>query len=93
MKRFTVTLNDELEQALEEYLSTQKPAPSLTALVQGALREYLLQAKLRKYQYHSPLRRTRKLLVLEVDLGGPDDLSLRHDLSDPTPEQAEQVAR
>lgn len=51
MKRFTVTLEDELEKALEEYLSPQKPAPSLTALVQDALREYLLQAKLRQVQY------------------------------------------
>ncbi|HEU4742722.1 MAG TPA: hypothetical protein VFS50_14105 [Meiothermus sp.] len=77
MKRFTVTLNDELEQALEEYLSTQKPAPSLTALVQDALREYLLQAKLRQVQYH-PARKPWRPLISPKG-SGLSDVSLRHD--------------
>lgn len=41
MKRATVTLTDELEIALDEYVRSLDVAPSLTAITQAALKEYL----------------------------------------------------
>jgi hypothetical protein len=41
MKRATITIGGELEKALQSYTSRQEVAPSFTALVQAALREYL----------------------------------------------------
>lgn len=41
MKRATITLPDELEEALEAYRRSQGVALPLTALTQAALREYL----------------------------------------------------
>ena len=41
MKRATITLPDELEQALETYLDDQEVPLALTAVVQTALRDYL----------------------------------------------------
>jgi hypothetical protein len=41
MKRATITLPDELEEALEAYRRSQDLPLPLTALTQAALREYL----------------------------------------------------
>lgn len=41
MKRASITLTDELEGALEEYLHSREIPLPLTAVAQGALREYL----------------------------------------------------
>ena len=41
MKRATITLPDELEQAVDRYCQAQEATPSLTAVVQVALRQYL----------------------------------------------------
>ncbi len=41
MKRATITLNDELERAVDACLRDQEARPSLTAVVQTALRQYL----------------------------------------------------
>ena len=41
MKRATITLPDDLEQALAMYCQDQTLQPSLTAVVQAALRNYL----------------------------------------------------
>ena len=41
MKRATITLPDELEEALEAYRRSQDVPLALTALTQAALREYL----------------------------------------------------
>jgi hypothetical protein len=41
MKRATITLPDELEEALEAYRHSQEVPLALTALTQAALREYL----------------------------------------------------
>lgn len=43
MRRVTVTLPDDLEQALIEYQQAQDVPPSLTAIVQQAIRQYLAQ--------------------------------------------------
>lgn len=45
MRRATITLPDDLETELESYLATQDAPPSLTALVQAALRRYLEEAR------------------------------------------------
>lgn len=41
MKRATISLTDDLEAALDSYVSRQEAPPTLTAVVQAALREYL----------------------------------------------------
>lgn len=41
MRRATISLPDELEAEVEEYLAEQEAPPSLTALVQAALRRFL----------------------------------------------------
>ena len=41
MKRATITIGGDLEKALQSYTRRQEVAPSFTALVQAALREYL----------------------------------------------------
>ena len=43
MKRLTVSVSDELEESLEHYLQDQEVAPSLTALLQAALKDYLAE--------------------------------------------------
>jgi len=41
MRRATITLPDDLEAEVEEYLARQEAPPSLTSLVQAALRRFL----------------------------------------------------
>lgn len=41
MRRATITLPDELEEALEAYRRDQEVPPALTAVAQVAIREYL----------------------------------------------------
>jgi metal-responsive CopG/Arc/MetJ family transcriptional regulator len=41
MKRISVTLDEDLEVALEHYIMSQEAKPSLTAVVQAALRQFL----------------------------------------------------
>lgn len=41
MKRATITLPDDLEQALEQFVEEQEVPVQLTAVVQAAVREYL----------------------------------------------------
>jgi len=41
MKRATITISDELEPPLEAYLRGQEVPPSLTRILQTALREFL----------------------------------------------------
>ena len=51
MKRMIVTLPDDLEASLEDYLSEQDAPPSFTKLVQAALREYLQNRRLQERGY------------------------------------------
>jgi len=41
MKRATITLSDDLEEAVERYGAAHDVRPPLTAVVQAALRQYL----------------------------------------------------
>jgi len=51
MKRATMTLPDDLAEAVANYQRAQEASPSLTTVVQAALREYLRERGfLRKYR-------------------------------------------
>jgi len=41
MKRATVSIPDDLEQAIERYVAAHDARPALTAVIQAALRQYL----------------------------------------------------
>jgi hypothetical protein len=43
MKRATVTIPDDLAIAVESYVRDQEAPPPLTAVIQAALRQYLIQ--------------------------------------------------
>lgn len=72
MKRATITLDDQLESALEAYSKRQDVPPVLTSVVQAALREYLARrgfAIPSKPFYIAPAKKG----------SGKRDVSLRHD--------------
>jgi metal-responsive CopG/Arc/MetJ family transcriptional regulator len=77
MKRATITLPDDLQAELEAYLAAQDAAPSLTGLVEAALRRYLQEKRLEARQYQpvaGPLR------ITPAKRGsGVADTSLEHD--------------
>lgn len=72
MRRATVTLTDDLESAIDAFINDQQATPSLNAVTQAALREYLAA---RGYL------RTRKVLrITPADMGSDDPLvSAEHD--------------
>jgi hypothetical protein len=72
MKRATVTLPDDIEEAIEAYRRDQEIPPDLTAIVQVALRAYLSE---RGY-----LRPYRPLRITPDEKGsGKSDVSVEHD--------------
>lgn len=72
MKRATITLPPEMEDALERYIRDQEVTPTFTAIVQAALREYLAG---RGY-----LGEPRFLRIRPAEQGsGSTDVSLNHD--------------
>ena len=72
MKRATIALPDDLEQALERFVDEQTVPVQLTAVVQTAVREYLGE---RGY-----LPGTSKLRIRPAKRGsGHDDVSVSHD--------------
>ena len=72
MKRATITLNDELERAVDAYLRDQEARPSLTVVLQTALRQYLSE---RGY-----VRPSKRLRITPAPRGsGRKDVSERHD--------------
>ena len=72
MKRATVTLPDDLAEAVENYTRAQNIPPALTALVQIALREYLRERGF--------LRTYRPLKLGPLGNSGRSDISVNHDL-------------
>ena len=72
MKRATITLPDDLEQALERFVEEQDVPVQLTAVVQAAVRAYLGE---RGYlETSSPLR------IRSAERGsGRKDVSISHD--------------
>lgn len=74
MKRATLTMTDELEQAVIAYQQQQEVPPTLTAVAQAALREYLAERG-----YLSPRRALR---ITSAKRGsGERDVSQEHDRS------------
>lgn len=77
MKRATITLPDDLEAEVERLLSRQEPKPSLTSLVQTALRRYLEEAEWSERRFSLP---AEPLAVTPAAAGsGQEDSSERHD--------------
>jgi hypothetical protein len=73
MKRATMTLPDDLAEAVESYQQAQEAPPALTAVVQAALREYLGERGF--------LRVRRTLQITPAKKGsGRSDVSQKHDL-------------
>ena len=72
MRRATITLPDEIDSALEAYLQERDASPTLTAVVQSALREYLAARG-----YVTPARGLR--ITPAAKGSGKRDVSRRHD--------------
>ena len=75
MKRATITIPDDLEAELEAYLAQQKAPPSLTTVVQAALREYLRDQALSVRGYR-PAKGPLRITPAE---GNAADVSAEHD--------------
>jgi hypothetical protein len=72
MKRATITIPDELQQALETYQRDQQAAITLAMIMRAALHDYLAQ---RGY-----VAATQPLRISPAPQGsGHDDVSLAHD--------------
>jgi len=72
MRRATITIDKEIEQALDAYVSDQEAAPALTAVVQAALRSFLAE------RGYLPARRRLKITPARRD-SGKRDISVAHD--------------
>ncbi|HEV3512845.1 MAG TPA: hypothetical protein VGS05_14160 [Candidatus Sulfotelmatobacter sp.] len=72
MKRATVTLPDDLADAVEEYTRAQNVPPAFTAVIQAALREYLRERGF--FQTYRPLK------LEPLGNSGRSDVSVNHDL-------------
>ena len=73
MKRATMTFTDDLAEAVDNYRQAQEAPPSLTTVVQTALREYLRERGF--------LRPYRPLKITPASRGsGRHDISENHDL-------------
>jgi Arc/MetJ-type ribon-helix-helix transcriptional regulator len=72
MKRATMTLPDDLAEAVENYVQAQEARPSLTTVVQIALRQFLGERGF--------LRERRTLRITPAEKGsGRSDVSQEHD--------------
>ena len=72
MRRATVTIGAELAKELDSYTSSQEVAPTFTALVQAALREYLAR--------RGAARPAHPLRISPAKRGsGKSDISQHHD--------------
>jgi hypothetical protein len=72
MKRATMTLPDDLAEAVDRYMKAQEVRPPLTTVVQAALREYLRERGF--------LRTYRPLKITPKGDSGRSDVSINHDL-------------
>ncbi len=76
MTRASITFPDELKSRIDRFLAEQKAAPSLSALVQVALEEYLNHQEL----YDRGYRPAKGSLVFKpIEEGDPGDVSQNHD--------------
>jgi hypothetical protein len=73
MKRATMTLPDDLAEAVDNYLRAQEAPPTLTTVVQTALREYLRERGFLQVRRHLKIRPAKRG-------SGRSDVSENHDL-------------
>jgi hypothetical protein len=73
MKRATMTLPDDLAEAVETYQQAQEAPPTLTTLVQAALRQYLSE---RGFLW---VRRRNLAITAAAKGSGRHDVSQEHD--------------
>jgi len=66
MKRATITIPDELETELNLFLAQQDPRPSLTGMIQSALRVYLDERNWKERGYRAP---QKPLLIPAAEKG------------------------
>ena len=78
MRRITVTIPDELERELVEYQHAQDAPPSLTAIVQAALRHFLDQQDPWKRRGYRPAPGPLHFTPNERG-SGRSDISVNHD--------------
>lgn len=71
MKRATMTFPDDLADALDSYRQAQEAPPSLTTVVQTALRDYLRQRGF--LESRSPFK------ITPLGRSGRSDISREHD--------------
>jgi hypothetical protein len=77
MRRATITIPDDLEADLTSYFKTQDVAPSLTGVVEIALRKFLKEKRLETRQYRPAEQRLR---ITPAEKGsGRSDVSVEHD--------------
>ena len=77
MRRATITIPDDLESELEVFLNGQETRPSLTGILETALRRYLQERNLALRQYRPP---SGPLEITPAEEGsGLSDVSERHD--------------
>ncbi|MGH3087791.1 MAG: hypothetical protein ACRDSJ_10810 [Rubrobacteraceae bacterium] len=78
MKRATITIPDDLEAKLEEYVRSQDVPPALTAVVQAALREFL--EKRERFGGREVRPASEPLRITPAEKGsGLSDVSINHD--------------
>lgn len=72
MRRATISISTDLEEALDRYMKQQDAPPALAALIQAALREYLAHRGLVPPEAPLKITPARKG-------SGKTDISLHHD--------------
>lgn len=72
MRRATVTIGDETEASLDAYMRQQEAAPSLAAVMQAALKEYLAR------RGFAPGQRRLRITAAQKGSGGRN-ASIEHD--------------
>jgi hypothetical protein len=77
MRRATITIPDDLESDLNSYFKTQDVAPSLTGLVETALRKFLEEKRFESVQYQAPRKPFRPAPAEKGS--GLHDVSVEHD--------------
>jgi hypothetical protein len=77
MRRATITIPDDLDAELHVYMKEQDVAPSLTGLVEAALRKFLDEKRFESLQYQPPQRPFRPAPAEKGS--GLHDVSLEHD--------------
>ena len=77
MRRATITIPDDLDAELDVYMKEQDVAPSLTGLVEAALRRFLDEKRFESLQYQPPRSSFRPAPAEKGS--GLHDVSLDHD--------------